>query len=1041
MLITGGGVINNTGQVLGGAGGAGGDSAYFAGAGGDGGDGVVMTQGGVLINSGEVRGGNGGDAGFTDWPRAIPLRVAGQGGVGVNFTGNNGRIVNGGVIAGGLSGAGVQADAIRMVGSNNTLELNVGFSIVGNVVASGAANALTLGGAGSGSFDVASIGAAAQYRGFSQFNKTGTSTWILTGGTTETTPWILAGGVLRTTESINSARAINLVSAGGGFDTVAGTTLRLSGTMSGGAAWSKTGAGTLVLNGANDTTGRTTISAGTLQVDAGFTFGSLGTGGVTNDASLVFNRSNTLVVNNVISGSGAVTQAGTGTTVLTGANTYTGPTTISAGTLQVGNGGTSGSLGTGAVTNNAALVFNRGNLLVVNNAIGGTGAVTQAGTDVTVLTGTNTYTGPTTVSVGTLQIGNGGTTGSLGSGAVMNNSNLVFNRSNTLVVGNAISGTGPLTHAGAGTLVLTGNNTYTSATTIAAGTLQLGDGGTTGTAGLAGAIINNGALVFNRSNDLFVSNGISGTGTVTQAGTGTTAITSDSSYSGLTTISAGTLQIGIPGKAGSLGTGAVINNAALVFNRGGTVVVSGAISGTGTVTQMGTGTTVLNGISTYTGDTTVSNGTLRATGNGIEVIGTTGGASILGGAFTLAGGHVDAGAFEYRLNLTAGGGYLSNLAPPPVDPTVPVTPVDPTVPVTPGGPTAPVTPGGPNVPPVLIPGVIPVAANLPLYRAEVPLFAALPEQLRQGNLAMLGNLHQRMGDDDVKTGNAPSGTGERRAWGRVLSTNLEVQQQGTVSPTSHGRLTGLQAGTDLFATANANANANWRAGVYVGRLDGDMQVSGFARGIANLGVGSNSLSSEYLGAYATYATDSGFYADAVLQGGRHRYDASPGGTYFASHGKATSALASIEVGQAFPLAGSWTIEPQLQFLHQRLNLDDVALSGATVQQDGNGRSLLRAGLRIKGEIATGAGALQPYARVNVYRSAGGTDIANFVGPAATTAIATRTGGTSTELAAGATLALNDRVSLYGELGKLWASGGSAKVGSSVQGSLGARFKW
>ena len=61
-----------------------------------------------------------------------------------------------------------------------------------------------------------------------------------------------------------------------------------------------------------------------------------------------------MTVGGVISGTGTLTKAGTGTTTLTGANTYTGTTTISAGTLQVGNGGTTGQLGTGAVVDNAA---------------------------------------------------------------------------------------------------------------------------------------------------------------------------------------------------------------------------------------------------------------------------------------------------------------------------------------------------------------------------------------------------------------------------------------------------------------------------------------------------------------------------------------------------------------------------------------------------------------------------------------------------------------------------------------------------------------
>ncbi|MFT2536540.1 hypothetical protein ACMWQD_29605, partial [Escherichia coli] len=74
---------------------------------------------------------------------------------------------------------------------------------------------------------------------------------------------------------------------------------------------------------------------------------------------------------------------------------------------------------------------------------------------------------------------------------------------------------------------------------------------------------------------------------------------------------------------------------------------------------------------------------------------------------------------------------------------------------------------------------------------------------------------------------------------------------------------------------------------------------------------------------------------------------------------------------------------------------------------------------------------QPYARLNVYRSSKGNDVARFVNPAAITPVGAPIGGTSTELAAGFTLAVSQRTSLYGELGKQWASGGVARVGSSV----------
>jgi outer membrane autotransporter protein len=333
-----------------------------------------------------------------------------------------------------------------------------------------------------------------------------------------------------------------------------------------------------------------------------------------------------------------------------------------------------------------------------------------------------------------------------------------------------------------------------------------------------------------------------------------------------------------------------------------------------------------------------------------------------------------------------------------------------------------------------------VVIQVPTYRAEVPLFAALPQQLRQGNLAMLGNLHQRGGDDDVKTaagapGSAAAPTiGERRAWGRVLSTRQNIQQSGTVSPQSEGRQSGLQAGTDLWS------DAHWRAGLYAGQLDGDMQVKGFARGIMNLAVGSNDLRSQYLGGYATYTNDSGFYADVVLQAGRHRYEIKPQAT-LRTKGKGSSRNASLELGQAFALAEGWQIEPQVQFVHQRVDLDDVDIVGARVHQEREDSWFTRVGVRVKGDIATRAGRLQPYARVNLYRAAGGDDSTRFINPAAITAIASSTGSTSTELAAGFTLALSESTSLYGEVGKLWATSSDTRVKSQLNGSAGLRVRW
>ncbi|VTU25246.1 hypothetical protein H6CHR_02355 [Variovorax sp. PBL-H6] len=219
-----------------------------------------------------------------------------------------------------------------------------------------------------------------------------------------------------------------------------------------------------------------------------------------------------------------------------------------------------------------------------------------------------------------------------------------------------------------------------------------------------------------------------------------------------------------------------------------------------------------------------------------------------------------------------------------------------------------------------------------------------------------------------------------------------------------------------------------------------MQVKGFARGIANLAVGSNDLRSQYLGGYATYTDTSGFYVDGVLQAGRHRYEVKPQAT-LRTKGKASSLSASLELGQSFALGEGWQIQPQVQVVHQRLDLDDVDIAGARVHQERDGTWLARVGVRVKGDIATSAGRLQPYARLNLYRASGGNDTTSFINPAARTAIASSRGGTSTELATGFTLGLSESTSLYGEVGKLWASGGDARVQSSLSGSAGIKVRW
>jgi autotransporter-associated beta strand protein len=295
--------------------------------------------------------------------------------------------------------------------------------------------------------------------------------------------------------------------------------------------------------------------------------------------------------------------------ILTGPTQYLGAATVSAGaTLQIGNGGTTGSVN-GTITDNGSLIYNRSDDSSINSVpISGTGSLTKLGAGTLTVLVNNNYTGGTTISAGTLQIGNGGSIGSM-IGNIVNNAALVLNRSDTsLVVFGNISGTGTLTKLTAGTAFLYGANTFTGGTTISAGTLQVGNASTTGS--ITGDILNNGALIFNRTDASTYAGNLSGSGTLTKSGTGTLSLTGASTHAGGTTITAGTLQIGSGGTTGSI-TGNIVDKATLAFNRSDALTYGGVVSGTGALTKLGAGTLTLTGANTYTGVSTISAGTLQ----------------------------------------------------------------------------------------------------------------------------------------------------------------------------------------------------------------------------------------------------------------------------------------------------------------------------------------------------------------------------------------------------------------------------------------------
>jgi len=207
-----------------------------------------------------------------------------------------------------------------------------------------------------------------------------------------------------------------ILGPGGGSLDVGAWEQTFTGTISGPGLLSKEGTGILTIDNTSATwTGGTRVRAGTLELGRrgsnGLLPGTLGNPSsvvVHSGANLRFNRGSSKSFFDIISGAGGITVANTpiATVRLVSNNTYTGPTTISSGTLMIGQGnpGDPGSIASGIVNNSATLVFNRVEDLTYAGAINGTGALTKQAAGRLVLTGTHTYTGPTTVSAGTLLV-------------------------------------------------------------------------------------------------------------------------------------------------------------------------------------------------------------------------------------------------------------------------------------------------------------------------------------------------------------------------------------------------------------------------------------------------------------------------------------------------------------------------------------------------------------------------------------------------------------------------------------------------------------
>ncbi len=449
-----------------------------------------------------------------------------------------------------------------------------------------------------------------------RFLKSGTSTLTLTGTNTYISRTFVQDGVL----NVQNGSALGATGSSSAAYVRAGGTLEIENNIN----LTKT----VLINGTGFSSGGAIHNvADTNTITGTMTVGWSGGPEAAAAATIQVDGGTSLSIDGMITGGSDLTLSGSGTLTFTGgiANDYTGDTIVSDGTLDLDKTGVNAVVGDIDITggtlflsqadqigNGSDVTLDSGSFNMNSNADtinsltfnGGTlsqgGATLDLASLVTPLTMRDTtIAGNLTLSGGTVTFdatndGTAAISGNIDQGAGTVDYAVADGTASTDMLISGIISNGTLTKSDAGTLELTGANTYGGGTTVSAGTLR---GNATS---LQGDIANAGTLIFNQGTDGSYGGSITGAGSLTKEGSGTLTLTGINSVGSPTSVSAGTLRVN--GSLAGAGSLSVSPGATLE----GDGVISKSISVSGTLAPGGSiGTTVVIGDITFLGGSTL----------------------------------------------------------------------------------------------------------------------------------------------------------------------------------------------------------------------------------------------------------------------------------------------------------------------------------------------------------------------------------------------------------------------------------------------------
>jgi fibronectin-binding autotransporter adhesin len=510
-------------------------------------------------------------------------------------------------------------------------------------------------------------------------------TLSMTGGNVTTgTGTLTLGGNVTGNAAASTATITGLLALGGNRsfminDGAVAVDMNITAAVSGAFSFTKAGSGELVLSGANSYTGLTTVSSGVLNIQNSSGLGTTASGTTISLGAALQLQGGIAVGTEAITLNGSGIASDGALRSISGNNSYAGVVTFGSASTIASDAATL-TLSGAIINGGFAATFAGSGNVISSGVLSGTGGLTKNGGGTLTLSGINTYSGGSTLNGGVTIINSSSSLGAVGGPATINGATLevaaTFTSTRNLILGNAsstilvdpafaftvngiVSGAGTLNKTGAGTIILGGGNTYGGTTNVSAGILRLGTtnvipdasavtvssgatldlngfsetlgslaGGGTVTSGAAGSL----TLTAGGDNTSTIFSGVlqNGSGTVafTKSGTGTLTLSGSNTYSGLTTINAGILDIQ---NANGLGTTA-----------GSTTVVAGATLQLQSGISLGGEPLTLNGTG-YSG-----NGAMRnLSGNNSYA-----GSITLGSASTISS---DAGTLTLSGGITNGG--------------------------------------------------------------------------------------------------------------------------------------------------------------------------------------------------------------------------------------------------------------------------------------------------------------------------------------------------------------------------------------------------